>query len=216
MRTLVVLGIVAIFACEARGSEEDDINAARVHFKKGSKAFDLGRYIEAAKEYEAAFDAREDPALLYNIAQAYRLGGDNSAAVRAYRAFLRRMPKAPNRVEVEARITELQKVIDQQEKAKTGTPDGTLPPSGKDLKGPATPTNGATTSTTSTTKTTTTEKTTSRDVPVHKKWWFWVAVGGGVVAVALAVGLGVGLSSKDGFVSTLDDTGPGRALTVTW
>ena len=34
-------------------------------------------------------------------------------------------------------------------------------------------------------------------MPLHKKWWFWTAIGGGVVAVTLvAVGIGVGVSSS--------------------
>jgi len=120
-----ILMVVVAAAPVARG---DDVSQARDHFRKGSKAFDLGHYAEAIKEYEAAYDLKEDPALLFNIAQAYRLDGDNQNAVRVYKSFLHRMPDAPNRVEVERRIAELEKVIEQQGRAKEGPPEGTLAP----------------------------------------------------------------------------------------
>lgn len=106
----------------------DDTAEARDHFRKGSKAFDLGHYQEAVKEYEAAYSLREDPALLFNIAQAYRLDGDNQNAIRVYKSFLHRMPDAPNRAEVERRIAELHRIIEEQGHAKEGPPEGTLTP----------------------------------------------------------------------------------------
>ena len=127
-----ILSMVVAAAPVARG---DDVSQAREHFRKGSKAFDLGHYPEAVKEYEAAYGLKEDPALLFNIAQAYRLDGDNQNAVRVYKSFLHRMPDAPNRAEVERRIAELEAVIEQQGRAKEGPPEGTLSPTDR----PATP-----------------------------------------------------------------------------
>jgi hypothetical protein len=204
MRILIVLALLGTVSA-ARANEEEDVAAARLHFRKGGKAYDLGRYLEAAKEYEAAYDAKDDPALLFNIAQAYRLGGDNPNAVRAYKAFLRRMPRAPNRAEVEARIAELQHVIEQQAHAKESAPEGTMAPSTKppDKEPAAAPTAPVSSG--------------PEKPPVYKRWWFWTAIGGVVVVgVALGVGLGVGLRSGDDFQSTLRDVGPGTsgALTV--
>src|SRR5205085_1205757 len=45
----------------------DDPRAARQHFAAGSSLFDLGRFREAAAEYEEAYRAKNDPALLFNI-----------------------------------------------------------------------------------------------------------------------------------------------------
>ena len=36
------------------------------------------RFAEAAEEYEAAYQAKDDPALLFNLGQAYRLAGNRS------------------------------------------------------------------------------------------------------------------------------------------
>jgi tetratricopeptide (TPR) repeat protein len=127
--------VLLMVVAAAPVARADDVSQARDHFRKGSKAFDLGHYAEAIKEYEAAYDLKEDPALLFNIAQAYRLDGDNQNAVRVYKSFLHRMPEAPNRVEVQRRIAELEKVIEQQGRAKEGPPEGTLSPTDR----PATP-----------------------------------------------------------------------------
>jgi tetratricopeptide (TPR) repeat protein len=100
---------------------------AREHYVRGTKLFDLGKYKEAAEEYELAYQEKDDPALLYNIAQAYRLAGDNESALRAYRGYLRRQPTTPNRAEVEGRISELQATIEQQRRAREKQPNDVLP-----------------------------------------------------------------------------------------
>lgn len=55
----------------------DNLAAARQHYERGTTLYDLGKYIDAAHEYEAAFDAHSDPALLFKIGQAYRLGNQD-------------------------------------------------------------------------------------------------------------------------------------------
>jgi tetratricopeptide (TPR) repeat protein len=106
----------------------EDVAAAKMHYERGTTLFDLQRYLEAAKEYEAAFEAKNDPALLFNIAQAYRFGGDYAKAIAAYRSFLRRVPEAENRADIERRIAELQKLADEQKRNQSTPPTGTLKP----------------------------------------------------------------------------------------
>src|SRR5262249_39625594 len=109
------LAIICVLALGMAGSAlADDASAAREHYKRGIKAYAPGHYADAAKEFEAAYQALDEPALLFNLAQAYRFSGDYAAAVRSFRSFLRRMPNTKNRAEVEARIVELQKLLDEQ------------------------------------------------------------------------------------------------------
>ncbi|HZS39647.1 MAG TPA: hypothetical protein VFF06_22600, partial [Polyangia bacterium] len=110
MRALL---LVALLGSATAARADDGAAAAKQHYDEGTKAYDLGRYLEAAKEYETAFRIKDAPELLFNIAQAYRLADDHRRAMRSYRAYLRRLPSASNRAEVEAKIAELQKLIEQ-------------------------------------------------------------------------------------------------------
>jgi tetratricopeptide (TPR) repeat protein len=112
---LLCVLIVHVMTTRAHASPA---SVAREHFLKGTKAFDLGHYDEAVAEYEAAYTARDDPAYLYNIAQAQRLAGRATEALRSYRAFLRRAPGHPARAEVEAKIATLRTELEQQNGAR--------------------------------------------------------------------------------------------------
>lgn len=89
-----------------------DLNAAaRQHYKRGSQLYDLEKYAEAIKEFEQGYEARPEPAFLFNIAQSHRLAGHTADAIRMYRAYLRSSPKAANRVDVEGRIADLEALL---------------------------------------------------------------------------------------------------------
>jgi tetratricopeptide (TPR) repeat protein len=125
---LVVGLLVAAPAWSAGG--EDDIVSAKEHFRRGSKLFDLGRFEEAAKEYEAAYEAKDDPVLLYNIAQAHRLAKHTDRALFFYKTYLRKVPNARNRAEVQVRITELEALLEQENRSQR-PPNVPLPPRGE-------------------------------------------------------------------------------------
>lgn len=86
---------------------------AKRHYEEGTKAFNLGEFPRAISEFKAAYNAKPEPLLLYNIAQSYRLAGDPTQAVFFYKSFLRNMPAATNRKDVEGQIRRLEKQIDQ-------------------------------------------------------------------------------------------------------
>jgi tetratricopeptide (TPR) repeat protein len=91
----------------AAGREADAAGRGQDHAARGRKLYDLRRYEAAIKEFEQAYQSDNDPAHLYNIAQAHRLANHVPEAIAAYRAYLDRMPEAPNRPDVERRIAEL-------------------------------------------------------------------------------------------------------------
>jgi tetratricopeptide (TPR) repeat protein len=102
---------------------EDARSIAREHYEKGRKAFELGIYQKAIAEYMAAYEAKDDPAILYNLGQAHRLAGNASDAIHFYKMFLQKVPRTSNRTEVENKIAELEKLIAQQDKAKNLPPN---------------------------------------------------------------------------------------------
>ncbi len=87
---------------------------AREHYNRGRKLYDLNRYDEAIKEFEAGYELKDDPVFLYNIAQSYRLAGRYSEALRFYRNFLRNAPRSPKRAEVEQKIADMEKLSSEQ------------------------------------------------------------------------------------------------------
>jgi tetratricopeptide (TPR) repeat protein len=119
MRTIFIAWIIVSAAATAHADERA---VAREHYVKGTKSFDLGLYEDAIVELMAAYKAKDDPAFLYNIAQAHRLAGHTGEALRFYRVYLIKLPHAPNRDDVEVKIAELQKAIEQQKKTQTSLP----------------------------------------------------------------------------------------------
>lgn len=127
--TAVVLSL-GLSASSARAGKpaSEDAAQAKEHYKRGTKLYDLGKYDEAIQEFEAAFEIKDEPVLLYNIAQAYRLANKYPEALRFYRTYLRRSPRAPNKSEVEAKIADMENLIAQQNKVATAAPADAIPP----------------------------------------------------------------------------------------
>jgi tetratricopeptide (TPR) repeat protein len=84
---------------------------ATEHHARGTKAFNLASYDEAIAEYEAAYRLKEDPNLLYNIAQAHRLALHFEKALRFYLNYLRLVPDTPLKGAVDERIAEINKLL---------------------------------------------------------------------------------------------------------
>src|SRR5262245_7033283 len=95
---------VLLIAPVARADKEQ----AKVHYRQGQTLYDLGRFQEASDEFEKAYEAYPDSALLFNLAQCQRQLGHTDRALFFYRGFLRNRPDAPNRSAVEKIIQELE------------------------------------------------------------------------------------------------------------
>ena len=102
---------------------------ARARYQNATRKFDVGKYAEAAQEFEVAYELSGAPEILYNIAQSLRLAGNYEKALLFYHNYLRRKEDPENRVEVENRITELQqKIREQKEAAQRKAPPPPPPP----------------------------------------------------------------------------------------
>jgi tetratricopeptide (TPR) repeat protein len=178
----------------------DNKALAREVFSDGMRQYDLGDYKTALELFKKAYLNYPEPAIIFNIAQCERQLGHKAEAVRLYRSFLRKVPDAPNRTNIESIIKRLENEMVQEEATKNTAPSGTITPPEKPVQPPPVVVH-------------TEPKPT---VPVYKKWWLWTAVGG-AAAVALGVGLGVGLTrghGDSGFDASLGTVGP-KAL-VSW
>jgi tetratricopeptide (TPR) repeat protein len=122
----IVFGLVLATALPSVARADDASRAAMEHYRRGTRAYDLGRFIEAAAEYEKAYELKESPALLYNLGQAYRGAGEHQKALNCYRAYLRNAPDAGNREEVTKFIEALKHTIEVQQATKEKPPVGTI------------------------------------------------------------------------------------------
>ncbi len=96
--------------------------SARELAKSATVAYNLGNYEEAAAGYESAYRLVQDPVLLYNIGQSYRLAGRLEKALAAYKGFLRTAgPDDPTRPGVTARVAELEATLAERKTAPPST-----------------------------------------------------------------------------------------------
>jgi iron complex outermembrane receptor protein len=205
----VLLAVVAVPAgaapatARAQAAPSPATKGARQHFERGTALYDLRRYHEAAAEYEAAFELKSEPSLLYNIGQAYRLAGELEPALSSYRAYLRRLANAPNRAEAERHILALQRELEQR-KAAAEPAAGEPPARSRAAAAVAQPQPLLTPSVAP--SSTSASTSTARSTPVYKKWWLWTAVG--VVVAGATVGVAVAATTpKDAAI-------PGGAIAL--
>jgi tetratricopeptide (TPR) repeat protein len=132
--TAAVAALTLCLAGAARGAPTTEARAeARAHYDKAVSHFNANEYVPAAEEFLAVYKAVAQPALLYNAAQAYRLGGEAPKALENYRAFLKAEPQAKQRPDVERRIAELE----HKTTPPKSVPDMAVPPTGATVKTPA-------------------------------------------------------------------------------
>lgn len=82
------------------------LERARVHYSEGD-------YEAAAGLFLAAWERHSVPALLFNVAQSFRMSGRQEEARDWYERYISEVPDAPNRREVELRIDQLTRSIER-------------------------------------------------------------------------------------------------------
>jgi tetratricopeptide (TPR) repeat protein len=188
MSRAIAIGLVLLLLASSAGAAPPsaDVTQAKKLFVSGTKHYNLREYNEALADFREAFRLKDDPVFLYNIAQCYRMLENRAEAVSFYKNYLRVMPTAPNRAEVEQRIVTLEKELaaakaraDAEEKERLERERAAA---------------AAAAAASATQANAVTATPPPRRKPLHKQWWLWTAVGGAVVVgVALGVGLGLGL-----------------------
>src|SRR5579863_8554536 len=134
---LPVLPVLALVALTLAGGRAvaDDASEAKTHYQKAMAHYALGEFKEAAQEYEAAYKAKQDPALLYNAAQSHRLAGENQKALLLYRNIVKLYPTSKYAAESRDRIDKLEQAIattnsppNEPAPVGVGAPAATAPP----------------------------------------------------------------------------------------
>jgi hypothetical protein len=198
---IIVTGILI----SQTGVAQTPSDEAKDHYRKGTAAYNLGKYAEAAQEYELSYRASLDPALLFNVAQAYRLAGDKKKAVTAYKSYLRSAPNGDKRELAEARVREIEAALNYDDPFSGGSgapaskpaqapapapePTPVYHPPGMEAVPPAP------TAPLLVTETSASQPQPPPSEPLHRRWPFWAAVGVVAVAVVLVIVAESGSSS---------------------
>lgn len=102
---------------------------AKDQVQKGHVAYNLGHFEEAAACYERAYRWVQDPALLFNVAQSWRLANQPDKALAAYKGYLRTVDAtAPNRRVAQEHIRDLERQRAQPPAPTTPVPTPTPEP----------------------------------------------------------------------------------------
>jgi len=217
----IVLGLWLVLLDRTALAQGSSVEEARERYRRGTAAYNLGHFAEAAREYEAAYQITLDPAMLFNTAQAHRLAGDDQKAILAYKGYLRAAPAGPQRKIAQQNLEELTKLgstrapptpsssspstaLSPTVPAPTSeTKAAVSPPSPATAPARTTPVSGATVPVATSTATTETlvalpeTPTTAAKRPLYARWPFWAVVGAAVVA-GVVVGVALWPSSDGG------------------
>jgi tetratricopeptide (TPR) repeat protein len=105
------LTLVALAALPSSLSAQQQNSAADAHddearglFLAGRAAYEDARYQDAFDYFRRSYELSKRPELLYNIGQAAAMSGRDREALDAFEAYIREVPDAENRREVEEQI----------------------------------------------------------------------------------------------------------------
>lgn len=188
-----IMSFMVLGAGVRRVRADDQADAqARKLYDEGQTQYAIGEFGQAIAAYKKAFALSKRPTLLFNIAQAYRLSKDFEQARFFYESFLREMPAAPNRADVEQRVKEMDEALAKQAQA-ARPPNDSVPPGGVPMAKIPSPDKVAAASPPAGADPLAHTDPSSSSRPIYKKWWFWagvgaVAVGAAVTVVALSSG----------------------------
>ena len=189
-RWVVWVPATLLLLASANAVAADD---AKSHYQKATAHFAVGEYHDAAIEYEEAFKLKQDPAILFNAAQSFRLAGDNQQALLLYNNIIKLYPSTQYAKDSKERIEKLAQATTAPPAA-TPAPVTPIPPPAPAVVAPppaiepAAGTPGA-----SATVVSSAPPNASEAHPVYTRWWFWTAIGvvaAGAVITAVAVSSG--------------------------
>jgi len=179
MRSAVLISIsffslAASAAAETAPAGDDDQARARQHFERGELHYKLGRFEKALEAYTRAYELVPLPGFLFNIGQTHRELGHYERAIFFYDGYLRDLPQAANKKQVEALIERCRRALAERRAAKraaaarqvnkTKAPPQALPDGETDPTEPVPDGRDA-------------------EPAVYETWWFWTLVGGAAAAI---------------------------------
>jgi tetratricopeptide (TPR) repeat protein len=145
IRAIRSISLILVVLVAAVANAEPPSRAARAkaeaHYRAGEDYHRRGKYQQAVAEYQAAYDLAPLPLLLFNIAQAYRLGGDKRNALSYYERYLAAEPDGRSATQASLHAEALRKAIAMEEAQRPPPepPPPEPPPASEPVVAPAPP-----------------------------------------------------------------------------
>ena len=118
MRAAWLVGAVVLLAPGVASAQAGDVeqpaatdDEARGLFLAGQAAYGRADFDAALGHFERAYELSGRAELLFNIGLAAQRARRRERALEAFREYLRLVPDAPNRADVEARIAEVEELV---------------------------------------------------------------------------------------------------------
>lgn len=109
--------VLCLWAPPAAHGADETTNKAKEHYVSGQTHYALGEFGEAVTEFREAYRLKNEPAILFNIAQAMRQLNNYKQAYFYYSQYLSRKPEASNRSEVEGFMEAMHRKMEADEEA---------------------------------------------------------------------------------------------------
>lgn len=106
---LVLMGALSAHAqADAGDAPPSNDEIGRAEFLRGRHAYDAGDYATALDAFQRALELTQRPTLHYNVGLAHDRLRHDEQALQSYRLFLELVPEAPERAQVEGRVSALE------------------------------------------------------------------------------------------------------------
>ncbi len=200
---ITALTIIAVLFSQAIHSnsslaEPNPLAQAKQHNSKAKEYFNLGQFLDAAREYERAYHISKLPEFLYNLGQCYKRQADleynrpssdleyKEKAVHYIESYLNNVASIPNREDIVREVETIKQRLQQlREQIKTDENRQKNQTLALQLA-----------------QRSERDNTTVTSTPFYRRWWFWTAVG--VVVAGTTTALIISLAPNvDPVVGTL-------------
>jgi len=118
----MVVGAMMLVAAPAAAQSSAADSEARALFERAQGHYRAGEHRSALALYLEAYELRQLPGFLFNIAQCYRLLGDSERAVHYLRSYLTAAPDAANRDVARELLEMAQRDIERKKPPKDASP----------------------------------------------------------------------------------------------
>lgn len=103
--------MAVLLSCPSGLQADEALEAAKKRYEVGQRDYNAGRFWQSAKAFEEAYAMSKRGDLLFNAARAYDRGEYAVRAIEAYQSYLDAAPDAPDKGEIQKRLTELKATL---------------------------------------------------------------------------------------------------------